>query len=98
MNKFFAKLFITAVVVSIAFSACVATARAAISIQLGGVANGIAYNTTVRPTFNAVGATSVSATLNGGSLSSGTAVSGEGNYLLTVTAVSAGDVSIRNAR
>jgi hypothetical protein len=95
MKKIFTKLFASAMIVSMAFSLFVATAKAAINIQLSGVANGGIYNSAA-PVFGASGA-NVSATLNGGSFASGTLVNQAGFYRLVITARNGTEVNFRDA-
>ncbi len=98
MNRIFPKIVAASTLAALMAIFVAHTALAALSVQISGVANGAYYNSGVRPTYNAPGASSVSATLNGGAFTGGTLVSTEGNYLLTVTAVSSGGATFKNVR
>ena len=64
----------------------------AYDINVGGVANNTYYKESVRPTFYATdGASIVASTLNGNSFSSGSWVSAEGLYVLSVTGYKTGE-------
>ena len=98
MRKIFTKLIAAASVGAIVLTSFGASALAALTVQVSGVSNGASYNTDVRPSFSAAGATSLSATLNGGTVANNTLIGTEGSYLLTITAVGGGNVTFKDVR